>query len=139
MRVLGIDPGLRRVGVALSDEDGRIALPLSTLARRGDPALLDALASLVQEHGASCVVVGLPLRLDGGDSESTRRARALAAALSARVTAQVVLWDERLSTAQAERSLREAAVRARDQRAVVDQVAATLILQSYLDAQGRHG
>jgi len=139
MRRLGIDPGLRRVGVALSDEDGRIAMPLSTLPRTGDEALVAALAALVAEHGAGVVVVGLPLRLDGSESDGSRRARRLAQALSSRVAAEVVLWDERLSTAQAERSLRESGVRGRDRKDVVDQVAATLILQSYLDAQATHG
>ena len=139
MRLLGIDPGLRRVGVALSDEDGRIAMPLTTLARTGDAALVSALAALVAEHAVGVVVVGLPLRLDGTESDSSRRARKLAAALGAQVAAELVLWDERLSTAQAERALREGGVRGRDKKAVVDQVAATLILQSFLDSRSGHG
>lgn len=139
MRLLGIDPGLRRVGVALSDEDARIAMPLTTLERVSDAALTDALAALVAEHVVGTVVVGLPLRLDGSESESSRKARKLAAALEPRVTAEVVLWDERLSTAQAERALREGGVRGRDKKAVVDQVAATLILQSFLDSRAPHG
>jgi putative Holliday junction resolvase len=139
MRRLGIDPGLRRVGVALSDEDGRIAMPLSTVPRKGDEALVRALAALVVEHGAGVVVVGLPLRLDGSESDGSRRARRLADALGKQVSAEVVLWDERLSTAQAERSLRESGVRRQARKDVVDQVAATLILQSYLDAQAPRG
>ena len=139
MRVLGIDPGLRRVGIALSDEDGRIALPLCTLQRRGEAALLKALSALCDEHGARTVVVGLPLRLDGSESESSRGARKLAAALGEQTGAEVVLWDERLSTAQAQRALRESGRRARDDKAVIDQVAATLILQSWLDARGARG
>ena len=114
MRLLGIDPGLRRVGVALSDEDARIAMPLTTLARLGDAPLLDALAALAAEHAVGAVVIGLPLRLDGSECESSR-------------------------TAQAERALREGGVRGRDKKAVVDQVAATLILQSYLDSRAPHG
>jgi putative Holliday junction resolvase len=139
MRLLGIDPGLRRVGVALSDEDARIAMPLTTLARVGDAPLIEALAALAAEHAVSAVVIGLPLRLDGSESDGSRKARKLAAALEARVSAEVVLWDERLSTAQAERALREGGVRGRDKKAVVDQVAATLILQSFLDSRAAHG
>ena len=139
MRLLGIDPGARRVGVALSDEDARIAMPLCTLAVRGQQELTEALAALVEEHQVATVVVGLPLRLDGGESESSRKARSLAAALGQRVAALVVLWDERLSTTQAERALREGGTRGRDKRALVDQVAAALILQSYLDSRATHG
>jgi putative Holliday junction resolvase len=139
MRLLGVDPGLRRVGVALSDEDGHIAMPLATLSRTGDAALVDALAGLAAEHAVAAVVIGLPLRLDGSESEGSRWARKLATALGARLAAEVVLWDERMSTAQAQRALRDGGVRARDQRAVVDQVAATLILQSYLDSRSAHG
>jgi putative Holliday junction resolvase len=137
MRVLGVDPGLRRVGVALSDEDARIALPLCTLEVRSGSNALDALVALAAEHAAELIVIGLPLRLDGGESDGTRRVRRLAHELGARVSARVVLWDERLSSAQAERALREAGSKGRAKKARIDQVAATLILQSYLDSTRR--
>lgn len=135
MRWLGIDHGERRVGLALSDEDGRIALPRDTW-QRGDPeALLERIAGLVREEGVSEIVVGLPLHLDGREGASARRARRFAEKLGERTGRKVVLWDERLTTAAAQRSLSEARVSVRDQRGVVDEVAAALLLQSYLDSR----
>jgi putative Holliday junction resolvase len=144
MRVLGVDPGARRIGVAVSDEDGVLATPERTIEVRGGAAgldrALDVLARVVREQAAAEVVIGLPLKLDGREGEASRRARRFARGLERRVEAKVVLWDERMTTVQAERALREGGVRGAKQRQVVDRAAAAVILQSYLDARrGRDG
>lgn len=132
---MGIDHGERRVGVALSDEDSRIAQPHDTLARRDPDALIAAVAELARDHEVAEIVVGLPLTLEGREGASARRARRFAERLGAATGLPIVLWDERLTTVAAQRTLGEAGVRARDQRAMIDRVAAALMLQSYLDAK----
>ncbi len=136
MRILGIDHGERRVGLALSDEDGRIAQPLSTVPRRDPKVLLTDLAEIVREREVSRIVVGLPLMLDGREGASARRARRFAERLEETTGVTVELWDERLTTVAAQRALGEAGVKRAGQRAMVDRVAAALLLQSYLDARG---
>jgi putative Holliday junction resolvase len=143
-RRLGIDVGAVRVGVALSDPDGLLATPLATVARdaahRTD---LATIAGLVAEHDVVGIVVGLPLTLAGREGPAAEAARAFAAALSDRlarhpgsggVAVPVEFVDERLTTVVATRQMRESGRRGRRQRAVVDQVAAVAILQSWLDA-----
>ena len=134
-RIVGIDPGQARIGVAISDEDGSIAFPRETVQARGGAA---EVARRVQEALAddeiSLAVVGLPLRLDGREGEAARRARVFGETLGAALGVEVIYWDERLTTVAAERSLREMGRRGAKQRAVVDQSAATILLQGYLDA-----
>ncbi|MEM9068900.1 MAG: Holliday junction resolvase RuvX [Myxococcota bacterium] len=133
MRVLGVDPGSRRIGLAISDEGGgRIALPLATVVRGPDDR--EAAAKVRQALGEVVItnaVVGLPLRLDGSEGQAARRVRRFAEALEHALKVPVSFLDERLTTVMAERSLRESG--ARDRRAVVDQAAAVIILQNYLD------
>jgi putative Holliday junction resolvase len=143
---VGVDVGSVRVGVALSDPDGLLATPLATVRRDPDSSPdaespdLEAIAAIVAEHGATGVVVGLPKSLHGGEGPSARRARTYASVLAARVApVQVRLVDERLSTVDAHRTLRESGVAGRRQRSVVDQAAAVLILQSALDAERATG
>jgi putative Holliday junction resolvase len=131
---MGVDPGTVRVGIALSDELGITARPHATLERRTAAAAAEAIRALAAEHGVERIVVGLPLRMDGGEQASTADARDLASAIERATGRPVVLWDERLTTAQAERALVEGNVRRKDRRRVVDRVAATLLLQSYLDS-----
>jgi putative Holliday junction resolvase len=135
MRTLGIDHGERRVGLALSDEDGRIAHPHATLARRDPKELITAVAEVVTREGVQAIVVGLPLHLDGREGASARRARRFAQHLEQATGLAITLWDERLTTIAAERALGEGGVRVKDQRQMVDRVAAALMLQSYLDAR----
>jgi putative holliday junction resolvase len=137
MRVLGIDAGTNRIGVALSDESGLIANPLETIsALAPTPQILDRIEDLCRAHEVDCVVVGLPLTLGGeGCGISARRARRLGETIAERVGIRVDYWDERFSTAAAERSLLEAGVRRENRRQVVDKVAAAWILQAYLDAR----
>ncbi|MDP1568447.1 MAG: Holliday junction resolvase RuvX [Vicinamibacterales bacterium] len=141
MRVLGIDYGLRRVGLALSDATATLATPWRRLDRRGSEADLvrelaaEVAALVAAEDGLEAVVVGWPRRLEGGDTDQTARVEAFARALEARVDVPVVLQDERLSSHEAEMRL---ATRERDWRRrkeKLDAAAAAVILQDYLDAR----
>jgi putative Holliday junction resolvase len=134
-RRLGIDVGAVRVGVALSDPDGVLAMPLVTVPRDvehgGD---LGTIAELVAAHDVVEIVVGLPRTLAGREGPAAEAARAFAAALAARVPVPLAFSDERLTTVVATRQMRESGRKGRRQRAVVDQVAAVAILQGWLDA-----
>ena len=132
---MGIDHGEKRVGVALSDEDSLIAQPHETLARRDPSALLAAIAALARDNEVGEIVVGLPLGLDGREGASARRARRFSERLGELTGLPIVLWDERMTTVAAQRALGEAGVRAREQKTMIDRVAAALMLQSYLDAK----
>jgi len=133
-RAIGVDPGEARIGLAVSDERRVLASSLPTLEGLSDEAAAAAIAAAAEEREADTVVVGQPLRMDGSIGERARRAEDLAAALEDRTLARVVLWDERLSTAEAERVMRETGERARGRKGRVDAIAAAVILQSYLDA-----
>jgi putative Holliday junction resolvase len=132
--VLALDLGDARIGVAVSDPDRRLAVPLGTI-RTGAPEDLKAVAALARERAVAVVVVGHPLLLNGGVGASARHAEAFAQALRAFVSVPVVLHDERLSTREAERALHEAGVSGRRRRRVIDRSAATVILESYLAAE----
>ncbi|HUU09936.1 MAG TPA: Holliday junction resolvase RuvX [Phycisphaerae bacterium] len=137
MRTLGLDLGQRRVGVAVSDPDGSMAHPLLQFEPRGRRDLVATVARLVGEQEAGRVVVGMPLLLDGTKGEQARRTEAVVAALEETLDVPVTTWDERFSTAQADAAMREAGLGPRQRRSRRDKVAATLILQSYLDAGRR--
>lgn len=133
---IGLDIGTRRVGVAVSDPTGIIAHPLTTLAAGAGGALpLQELRALVEERDVAGIVVGLPRRLDGTIGPEVAAAEAAAEELEATLGVEVVLWDERLTSVEAERVLIEAGVRRRERRGATDRVAAALILQSYLDSR----
>ncbi|HEV7361432.1 MAG TPA: Holliday junction resolvase RuvX [Mycobacterium sp.] len=133
-RRLGIDVGTVRIGVAASDPDGILATPVETVRRDRSGKHLRRLAKLVTEWEAVEVIVGLPRTLADRTGSSALDAIDVAEALAQRVAPTPVrLADERLTTVSAQRSLREAGVRAREQRAVIDQAAAVAILQSWLD------
>lgn len=135
-RVLGLDLGDVRIGVAISDERRRLAVPLGTV-HTGAPADLKAIASLVREHGVTLVVVGHPLLLSGEAGVRARHAEAFADALRGFLGIEVVLHDERLTTVEADRALRAAGAGGRRRRRVVDRSAATILLQAYLDGLSR--
>jgi putative Holliday junction resolvase len=135
MRAFGLDVGTKTVGVALSDPLGMIAHALTTLRRTGLRADLAALRQLAEEHGVTRAVIGLPLNMNGSEGPSAARSRAFGTALEKALDLPVDYWDERLSTVAAQRTLREADVSRERRREVVDQVAAALILQGWLDAQ----
>ncbi|WP_077081550.1 Holliday junction resolvase RuvX [Mycobacterium numidiamassiliense] len=133
-RRLGIDVGSVRIGVAVSDPDGILATPVETVRRDRSGKHVRRLAELAAELHAVEVVVGLPRTLADRTGPSAVDAIELAETLAERVAPTPVrLADERLTTVSAQRSLREAGVRAREQRAVIDQAAAVAILQSWLD------
>ena len=134
--VLGIDLGDARIGIAISDPDRRVAVPLGTVHVGQPPGELRAIADLVRAHGIRAIVVGLPLLLSGTEGARAGHARAFAETLGQVVEVPVVLHDERLSTVEAERSLRDAGARGASKRRAVDRSAATVILQSYLDSRG---
>ena len=131
-RILAIDPGERRIGVAGADLGLRVAIPLTTI--EGGPDAVEAVARLVDEEGARALVVGLPLSLSGALGQQAERAQALAEALADRLSIPVLTWDERLSSAEARRRLSSGGGRRRDKRDV-DALAAAIILQAYLDSQ----
>lgn len=133
-RVIALDLGDARIGVAISDDERRLAVPLGTV-RTGAPADLKAIAALVDEHTVTAVVVGHPLLLSGDRGDRAHHAEDFAEALRAVLPIPVVLQDERLSTSEAERALRGAGASGRDRRRVVDRSAATVILQAWLDAE----
>lgn len=136
MRVLGLDLGSRRIGVAVSDRSGAVANPLTVIQRTGsrrrDHEQITALAAVEE---VELVVVGLPRSLSGADGPAARGARDEAEALASVCAVPVECWDERFSTVTAERALRSGGVRGRARREVIDKVAAAVILQSWLDAR----
>jgi len=134
-RVLGLDLGDARIGVAISDDRRRIAVPLGTV-RTGAPADVKAIADLVHGHGVTLVVIGHPLHLSGEAGERAHHAERFAEALDAFLDVPVLLQDERLSSIEADRALREAGASGRERRRTVDRSAATVILQAWLDAAG---
>jgi putative holliday junction resolvase len=131
-RVLGVDVGTVRVGLALSDPDRLVATPLDTLP--GGAGIAGRIAEVARAHDCSTVVVGLPRALSGRDTDSTRAARAVAADLRDSGL-DVELCDERFSSTEAERTLLDAGRRREQRRAERDRVAATIILQTWLDGQ----
>ncbi len=137
--MLALDLGDKRIGLALSDELGITAQPAGFLERTGDRATLEAIAKLVAERGVSHVVVGHPLLLSGAEGTRALAARETVGRLREVVSVPVDLWDERLTTAQAERELISDGVRRRKRRKVIDSLAAVLILQSWLGAHAPSG
>ncbi len=134
-KILAVDWGWARIGLAVSDDLGLTAQGLGTFRRVSETQVLETIATHVQTLGVEAIVVGLPRNMDGRDGPSADAARAFAKALKERFHLPVHLWDERLTTFAAERMLVGAGVRRRARRGLVDQVAATLILQGFLDRQ----
>jgi putative holliday junction resolvase len=130
--ILALDVGDRRIGVAVSDPGGTYALPLRTLERTNLRTDLHEIAALADAHGASTIVVGDPLRLDGRRGPAAEKIDAFCAALGSRFAGRIERVDERLTTAQSTRTLIDADVSRAKRKKVVDQLAASLILESYL-------
>ncbi len=137
MRILALDPGSARLGLAISDAEGRLALPLEILSRDEAGAWLRRLREIVRERGVELLVVGLPLTLQGEHGPAAQAAETLARRLRENLPVPVVTWDERLSSAQVERAMREAGLPSRARRGTVDAAAAAVFLQSYLDAHAQ--
>jgi putative Holliday junction resolvase len=130
MRILGVDFGTKRIGLAVSDETGTVAQPAGSITGG-----VREVVRVATERGAGKIVVGIPRRLDGTVSEQTERTQEFMDALKRATPLPVEGWDERLTTAQAERVLLEGDVRRAQRKQKRDQLAATILLQSYLDAQ----
>ena len=131
MRILGLDIGSKRVGVALSDELGITAQPLETVKR----ADFDKVLGYIAEHQVTEVVVGLPLNMNGSEGPAAKEVIALVDSLKQKISIPIKLWDERLTTMAAEKELIRADVRRRERKKQIDKLAAQLILQSYLDSK----
>ena len=135
MRVLGLDVGEKRIGVAVSDPEGRVAVALPLIERKSEDALLNEIIALAREHEVARIVVGLPRSLDGRLGPQGRAVEAFTELLAGRTDLPVVNWDERFSTVAAERMLVEAGVKRDRRKRSRDSLAAAFILQGYLDRQ----
>jgi putative Holliday junction resolvase len=134
-RALGIDLGEARIGLAISDELGMLAHPLETIHLKEVKDPIGLIASIVERDKIAIIVLGLPRNMDGSYGPAAEKSRTFADGLRARTACEVRLWDERLTSVAAQRALHEAGRNVRQSRAVIDQVAAQLILQGYLDSQ----
>ncbi|MFO0594223.1 MAG: Holliday junction resolvase RuvX [Myxococcaceae bacterium] len=135
MRALGLDLGTKTIGLAVTDELGITAQGLTTLERRGPRKDLDALKQHAEELNADRFVIGLPLNMDGTEGPRAQATRQFGEALAAATGLTIIYWDERLTTVAAHRTLLEADLSRKKRKEVVDQVAAVLILQGWMDAQ----
>ncbi len=133
-RVLAVDYGARRIGLALSDPTGTATEPLANVQRRGDDQAARDVAAVARARGASAIVVGLPLRMDGTEGPQAEAARRFADRLRRYTGLPVYLWDERLTTVQVERMLAAGGLRHERRKAVRDGLSAALLLRSFLEA-----
>ena len=137
MKILGLDYGDRKIGVAVSDAFGWTAQGVEVIVRRSDEEVLNRLETIIREHAVEEIVLGLPKNMNGTIGPRGELSKAFAETLKQSFGLPVHLWDERLSTVSAERALLEADVSRKKRRQVVDKMAATIILQTYLDYQSR--
>ena len=134
-RILALDLGSRRIGLALSDELGVTAQGLPTLQRKTREQDIDALSAIATQHRVGQIVVGHPVNMNGGEGPRARQAERFAHTLHKRLAVPVVLWDERLTTRQARRVLKESGASIEKRAKAIDRMAAILILQGYMDFQ----
>ena len=134
-RILALDVGDRRIGVAVGDPTGLLATPIDTVDGERESLALDEVVRLIADYEVEEIVVGLPLSLSGRPGAQARRVREFAEAIGRRVAIEVVFQDERYSSVQAERLLRESGKRPSRDKGRVDSAAAAIILQSYLDSR----
>jgi len=134
MRVLALDHGTQRIGVAVSDPMKMIAQPLEMIPAEPFGDFLKRLKELIQQQEVELILIGMPRNMDGSYGEAAQRVREFMAVLRDAVTVPLRTWDERLTSALAERFLREGNVRGRERREKVDKTAAAILLQSYLDS-----
>ena len=134
-RILGIDLGEARIGLAISDELGMLAHPLETVHLKEVADPIARVAQIAQRDGIDTIVLGMPRNMNGTYGPAAEKTRAFAEKLKERTGCELKFWDERLTSVAAQRSLHEAGRNVKQSRAVIDQVAAQLILQGYLDSQ----
>ncbi len=132
MRILALDVGDKRIGVAISDQTGNIARALTTINQE-EQNVLDKLRSLIQKYQIDNIIVGLPLKSDGTLGDQALKAQRFAESLKKETAVPILVWDERFTSVQAEKALLTMNLRRRKRKSVIDQVSASLILQSYLD------
>lgn len=138
-RILALDPGSKRIGVALSDEFGWTAQPLETYERRSVAEDVAHIQQLVRQHDVGRVVMGLPIRMDGRAGPEAESARLFLESLERALDVPVIAWDERLTSKAAEKMLIEADVSRKKRKGAVDRVAAAILLQSYLESLSSGG
>ena len=138
-RALGIDHGEARIGLAISDELGMLAHPLETIHVKETPDPVARIAVIVVRDKIGTIVLGMPRNMDGSYGPAAEKVRAFAEKLRAACPCPVKLWDERLTSVAAQRALHEAGRNVKDSRKVIDQVAAQMILQGWLDSQAMLG
>ena len=134
MRILGLDVGSKRIGMALSDPEGVLAIPLVVIEYGAEDSVYDRINGLVEQHNVKLIVVGMPRSLDGNLSKQAGRIRGFVSALSERTGLPIETWDERYSTVSARKMMQEAGTKRTHRKKNIDALAATVILQSYLDA-----
>jgi putative holliday junction resolvase len=134
MRILAVDPGSKRIGVAISDPGGRIANPLTVVTHISRPLDAASIAELARSHDASLIVIGQSFDDEGNPSYEGRRSARFAEALKSQTQIPVVMWDESFTTQEARAARLQMGVRRKDRRGHLDELAATVLLQSYLDA-----
>ena len=135
MKIMAVDLGQVRTGLAVSDPTEQLASPVGTITEKNTDKLLEKVAAAAREQGVQQLVVGHPRNMDGRRGESARRAETFAASLEKAAALPVVLWDERMTTVSAIGYLNQTDTRGKKRKAVVDTVAATIILQDYLDSR----
>ena len=133
--VLGLDLGTRRIGLAISNPEATLAFPAGHLERVGRKRDIEALRGLIEERGVSCIVVGLPIHMDGQEGDAAEAARVFARAPRKATEKPVEMMDERWTSVEAERSLRDAPRGRKRQKGNVDAIAATLLLRTWLERQ----
>ena len=138
-RALGIDHGDARIGLAIADELGMLAHPLETIHIKEVPDPVARIAAIVARDKLGIIVLGMPRNMDGSYGPAAEKVRAFAEKLRSACGCEVKLWDERLTSVAAQRALHEAGRNVKDSRKVIDQVAAQLILQGWLDSQAMLG
>ena len=137
-RLMGLDFGSKTVGVALSDPTGLIASPLEIIEREREDKLrktFSRIEELIEEYKVTKIVLGLPLNMDSSEGERVRKTEEFKEALERRTGLEIVFWDERLSTVEAHDIMTEAGVKGIDRKRYVDKIAASIILQGYMDSQ----
>lgn len=134
MRIMGIDVGTKRIGIALSDETGILAQGKEIIERKNDHYAIEQIKKIIEEYKVSKIIVGLPLNMRGDYTESTLNSVKFSEMIKKEISLPTELWDERLSTKEVEDVMIEASVTRRKRKKVLDKLAAQIILQGYLDS-----
>jgi len=132
MRIIGLDYGEKRIGVAVSDEMGMIAQPVAVIVRQNRKKDLESISALVKKYGPEKIVIGYPIRLDGAEGIQCQKVNRFVAILASQLQLPIIRWDETFSTKEAEEILMRSYMKREKRKEVVDKLAASIILQDYL-------